>query len=129
MNNKQQAIIAELREMTKDLPKGKARRINNYLDYVSLALRGADTRPATHEEVVDNTTEFANQRNAILAYLLKGNTLTSLEAQRLFGASRLPNRIMEIEKVLGKAPARRRITVKNRNGRNVSVCEYWIESN
>ena len=52
---------------------------------------------------------------------------TTLEAIRKWGITRLSARIMDIEKMTGKAPSRRRINVKNRNGRTVSVCEYWID--
>lgn len=128
------ALLRELREMATGLPDGKRRDVNSKLDRIDLYFRqagispkGEATAPVTHDEVVDNTTAFATQRRAIYAYLLEGHTLTSLEALRLFGASRLPNRIMEIERMTGKAPNRRRITVRNRAGRNVSVCQYWIE--
>lgn len=127
------ALLRELRELATCLPDGKRRDVNSKLDRITLYFRQAGiepetaTAPVTHDEVVENTTAFATQRRAIYAYLLEGNTLTSLEALRLFGASRLPNRIMEIERMTGKAPNRRRITVRNRAGRNVSVCQYWIE--
>ena len=132
------AIIRELRNAANELPAGKRRDVNSKLDRIYLCFRRygiSETQPdrpvpvpVTYEEVVDNTTAFASQRKAIYEYLKRGHTLTSLEAAKMFGASRLPNRIMEIERMTGKAPNRRRITVKNRNGRNVSVCEYWIEA-
>lgn len=122
------AIVRELRKSAENLPGGKRRDINNKLDKIVLALRKSEDRDVmTHEDVVNNTSEFASQRRAIQAYLMEGHTLTTEDARKMFGASRLPNRIMEIEKLIGKAPSRRRITVKNRFGRNVSVCEYWIE--
>lgn len=131
------AIIRELRNAANELPAGKRRDINSKLDRIDLCFRRygiAETRPerpvpvpVTYEEVVDNTAAFASQRKAIFEYLMRGNTLTSMEALKRFGAARLPNRILEIERMTGKAPNRRRITVKNRAGKNVSVCEYWIE--
>ena len=122
-DEKIQALIRELRKSAATLPDGKRRDINNKLDRIHLALRKA---PAIEEEV-DHSIEYERQRQTVYNYLMAGNTLTSLQAIKLFGITRLSARIMDIEKMTGKAPNRRRINVKNRNGRTVSVCEYWID--
>lgn len=130
------ALVRELREAAKKLPAGKRRDVYNKLERIDLHFRRAgivpgevttETAPVTAEEVRDNCEAFASQRRMIQAYLLDGHRLTTEDARRLFGASRLPNRIMEIGRILGKSPKRRRITVTNRFGKKVSVCEYWIE--
>ena len=128
------ALVRELREAAKELPAGKRRDVYNKLERIDLHFRRAgvtapetETAPVTAEEVRDNCEAFASQRRMIQQYLLDGHRLTTEDARRLFGASRLPNRIMEIGRILGKSPKRRRITVTNRFGKNVSVCEYWIE--
>ncbi len=122
-DEKIQALIRELRKSAATLPDGKRRDINNKLDRIHLALRKAQDI----EEDVDPAIEYERQRQTVYNYLMAGNTLTSLQAIKLFGITRLSARIMDIEKMTGKAPNRRRINVKNRNGRTVSVCEYWID--
>ena len=117
------ALIRELRKEAENLTPGKKRDVNNKLDRISSALRNA---PEPVEEV-DPDIEFERQRQTVYNYLMEGHTITSLEAIQKWGITRLSARIMDIEKMTGKAPNRHRITVKNRNGRNVSVCEYWIE--
>ena len=122
-NEKINAIIRELRRSAETLTPGKRRDVNNKLDRISLALRNA---PAVDDEV-DPDIEFERQCQTVYNYLLAGNTITSLEAIRKWGITRLSARIVDIEKMTGKAPNRRRINVKNRNGRTVSVSEYWID--
>lgn len=114
-------LIRELRKSADTLTPGKRRDVNNKLNRIALALRNA---PDTED---DPAVEYERQAQTVLNYLLEGNTVTSLEAIQMWGITRLSARIMDIEKMTGKAPNRHRITVKNRNGRNVSVCEYWIE--
>lgn len=122
-NDKIKALIRELRRSAETLTPGKKRDVNNKLDRISSALRNA---PDPVDEV-DPDIEFERQRQTVYNYLMEGHTITSLEAIQKWGITRLSARIMDIEKMTGKAPNRHRITVKNRNGRNVSVCEYWIE--
>lgn len=122
-NEKIKALIRELRRSAETLTPGKRRDVNNKLDRISSALRNA---PDPVDEV-DPAIEFERQRQTVYNYLMEGHTITSLEAIQKWGITRLSARIMDIEKMTGKAPNRHRITVKNRNGRNVSVCEYWIE--
>ena len=122
-NDKIKALIRELRKSAETLTPGKKRDVNNKLDRISSALRNA---PEPVEEV-DPEIEFERQRQTVYNYLMEGHTITSLEAIQKWGITRLSARIMDIEKMTGKAPNRRRINVRNRNGRTVSVCEYWIE--
>ena len=117
------ALIRELRKEAENLTPGKKRDVNNKLDRISSALRNA---PDPVDEV-DPAIEFERQRQTVYNYLMEGHTITSLEAIQKWGITRLSARIMDIEKMTGKAPNRRRINVRNRNGRTVSVCEYWIE--
>ena len=124
-NDKIKALIRELRKSAETLTPGKKRDVNNKLDRISSALRNA---PEPVEEV-DPEIEFERQRQTVYNYLMEGHTITSLEAIQKWGITRLSARIMDIEKMTGKAPNRRRINVRNRNGRTVSVCEYWIEQN
>lgn len=130
MNEKQNAIIRELREMAKDLPRGKARKINNYLDYVSMTLRRNTPKvenAMTAADVAGENERLASQAKTIYAYLVAGNTITSDDARRLFGVARLASRICDIERQTGVTPSRRRIPVKNRYGKDVWVNEYWID--
>lgn len=122
-NEKINAIIRVLRRSAETLTPGKRRDVNNKLDRITMALRNAEVR----DDETDPAIEFERQRQIVYNYLLAGNTITSLEAIRKWGITRLSARIMDIEKMTGKAPSRRRINVKNRNGRTVSVCEYWID--
>ena len=123
-----EAIIRELRKTAATLSDGKRRDVNNKLDKITLALRKADEpRNCVVDEGPGGQPHFESQAKAVLAYLQEGNTITSLEALRRFGIISFPRRILDIEKMTGKAPNRRRITVQNRSGKNVSVCEYWID--
>lgn len=119
------AILNEIRKMARNLPGGYARAILNRCDRVHIMMnkRRAKAEPEPEEEPMHHKL----QREKVHQYLLAGNTITSLEAFNLFGATRLSAIIFDIGKITGKAPARRRITVPTRSGRLVSVCEYWIE--
>lgn len=133
MNNERNiAILSAIRKMARELPGGYARAIANRCDKVQLLMiKGREFKemPAPPKsQIVDESMLLEDQRMTIYNYLLAGNTITSLQAIKLFGITRLSARIMDIEKMTGKAPNRRRIVVTNRNGRNVSVCEYWIDS-
>lgn len=133
MNNERNiAILSAIRKMARELPGGYARAIANRCDKVQLLMiKGREfkeTPAPPKSQTVDESMLLEDQRMTIYNYLLAGNTITSLQAIKLFGITRLSARIMDIEKMTGKAPNRRRIVVTNRNGRNVSVCEYWIDS-
>lgn len=69
----------------------------------------------------------SSQARQILAYMKAGHTINPMEALRLFGCFRLGARIKDIETIIGRSPSRRKIQVKNRGGKAVWVCEYWLE--
>lgn len=120
------AILNEIRKMARNLPGGYARAISNRCDRVQIMMnkrRSKSSEPDPEEEAMHHR----QQRQRIYDYLLAGNTITSMEAFNLFGATRLSAIIFDIGKMTGKAPARRRITVPTRSGRLVSICEYWID--
>lgn len=117
------ALIRELRKSADTLPDGKRRDINNKLDRISIALRSN----ADRAEDEDPAREYERQKMQVYHYLLDGNTITSLEAIRKFGITRLSAVIFNIGKMTGKAPSRRMIPVTNRYGKTVRVAEYWIE--
>lgn len=75
---------------------------------------------------IENFCKPDSQAGQILAYMKKGNTITSLEAYNLFGCTRLASRIVDITRKLGYAPSRRRIQVKNREGKDVWVMQYYL---
>lgn len=118
------AILNEIRKMARELPGGYARAISNRCDKVQIMMnrKRGNTQPAPEDEVVHR-----HQIQQVYAWMLAGNTITSLQAFNMFGATRLSAIIFNIGKMTGRAPSRRRITVPNRQGRLVSVCEYWIE--
>ena len=119
-NEKINALVRELRKSAENLTPGKRRDVNNKLDRIVRHLRNVTVDDAPE-------VEYERQAQTLLNWLLAGNTITSLEAIKKWGITRLSARIMDVEKMTGKAPNRRRINVKNRNGRTVSVCEYWME--
>ena len=82
-------------------------------------------KPATNDN--PNAGNSASQTRRILAYMREGNTITPLEALDLFGSMRLGARIADIEKLIGYAPSRRRVSVRNADGKEVRVCQYWLE--
>ena len=122
------ALMRELREMANGLPVGQRRDVNNKLGRIEHYFRRANIEPSEPvSDPVDEAVLFERQRQTVYNHMMSGHTITSLQAIRLYGITRLSARIMDIEKAYGITPSRRRITVTNRNGRNVSVCEYWID--
>ena len=124
------ALLREMREMANELPAGKRRDVYNKLERIEHTFRRANIEPPMSEPIVDPVDEsilFERQRQTIYNHMMAGKTITSLQAIREYGITRLSARIMDIEKVYGIIPNRRRIAVRNRNGRNVTVCEYWID--
>lgn len=126
------AIVRELRATAANLPAGKRRDVNNKLERIELAFRNANLfdegEPAPEKsEQVDESIVHQKQRQTVYNWMMAGNSITSLQAFKMFGITRLSAVIFDIGKMTGKAPDRKRITVQNRNGRNVSVCEYFIE--
>ena len=124
------AILRELRKATNDLPAGKRNEVINKLNRVEFILKrrnNANLSVPSVSDPVDESIEFERQRMTVYNWMLAGNTITSLQAIKMWGITRLSARIKDIEKMTGIAPNRRRITVQNRNGRNVSVCEYYLD--
>ena len=127
------ALVREIRTAANELPDGKRRDVNNKLDRIELSFKKANLfnegEPApSKSEQVDESIVFQKQRQIVYNWMMAGNTITSLQAFKMFGITRLSAVIFDIGAMTGKAPERKRITVKNRNGRNVSVCEYWIQA-
>lgn len=123
-----ESLIRELRNEAQTLPAGKKRDVLNKLDRINLQFRksGAST-PATNDVTEEEAERLTSQAMTIYKYLMDGNTLTSMDALRIFGVARLASRICDIEKRTGITPNRRRIPVTNRFGKEVYVNEYWIE--
>ena len=74
----------------------------------------------------DNPATSASQTQRILAYMREGNAITPIEALNRFGTMRLGARIKDIERIIGFPPSRSRVSVKNRNGKDVYVTRYWL---
>lgn len=123
-----ETLIRELRNEAQTLPAGKKRDVLNKLDRITIQFRraGAST-PATNTVTEEDAERLTSQAMTIYKYLMDGNTLTSMDALRIFGVARLASRICDIEKRTGITPNRRRIPVTNRFGKEVYVNEYWIE--
>ena len=73
-----------------------------------------------------NTATSASQTKQILEYMQQGNKITPYEALRKFGCFRLTSRIWDIEQLTGIRPKRERVKVKNAQGQQVYVMQYWI---
>ena len=123
-----ESLIRELRNEAQSLPAGKKRDVLSKLDRITLHFRSDKAKTVATDTVTEEDAErLTSQAMTIYKYLMDGNTLTSNEAQRLFGVARLASRICDIEKRTGITPNRRRIPVTNRFGKEVYVNEYWIE--
>ena len=123
-----ESLVRELRNEAQSLPAGKKRDVLNKLDRITIQFRkaGAST-PATNDVTEEDAERLTSQAMTIYKYLTDGNTITSMDALRIFGVARLASRICDIEKRTGITPNRRRIPVTNRFGKEVYVNEYWIE--
>lgn len=66
------------------------------------------------------------QNEMILRHLESGRKITPAEALTEYGCFRLASRVSDIERMTGIAISRRKVTRKNRFGKSVSFCEYWI---
>jgi hypothetical protein len=73
-----------------------------------------------------NPQESASQAKQILEYMRQGNRITQLEAIEKFGCLRLSARIADISKMIGYPCRRERISVRNRNGKEVRVMSYFL---
>lgn len=69
----------------------------------------------------------SSQRLRVMQHLKEGKTLTSLEALRLYGIMRLPNRISELRR-RGEQIEKTTITVENKYGEAVRVAEYRLKA-
>ena len=123
-----EVLIRELRNEAQTLPAGKKRDVLNKLDRITLHFRSDKAKTVATDTVTEDDAErLTSQAMTIYKYLMDGNTLTSMDALRIFGVARLASRICDIEKRTGITPNRRRIPVTNRFGKEVYVNEYWIE--
>ena len=67
-----------------------------------------------------------SQNQAILDYLKVGNTLTGMDALKLFGTMKLASRISEIKDEIINEPFEiKSETIETTTGKHVS--KYWIE--
>jgi len=124
------AILDEICKMARQLPMGPQNAIVNRCNAVKLRMKkglAPKATPSTIQADEENAEIFASQTKTIYNYLLAGNTLTSLDALRIFGVARLASRICDIERQTGVTANRKRIQVTNRYGKEVWVNEYWIE--
>lgn len=76
--------------------------------------------------VNDNPEVCASQTARILSYMLEGHAITPMEALQKFNCFRLGARIKDIERQLGFPPHRKRVKVRNAEGKEVYVTRYWI---
>jgi hypothetical protein len=75
----------------------------------------------------ETTATKSSQRLRVMQHLKEGKTLTSLEALRLYGIMRLPNRISELRR-RGEQIEKTTITVENKYGEAVRVAEYRLKA-
>lgn len=75
---------------------------------------------------MDGTTK-STQRLRVMQHLKEGKTLTSLEALRLYGIMRLPNRISELRR-RGEQIEKQTIIVRNKYGEAVRVAQYRLKA-
>lgn len=77
-----------------------------------------------------NPTSTQSQTKKILAYMKQGYSITPREARKLCRSDRLGARIMDIEKIVGYKPPRKRVEVVDydNDGRPIikRVMSYWL---
>jgi len=66
-----------------------------------------------------------SQADRVLSYLESGNTITTLDAFKELGITRLGARIFELRQQ-GHPVQSNRLTVTNRFGEDCSISEYYI---
>lgn len=76
---------------------------------------------------MEGTAIKSSQRLWVMQHLKAGKTLTSLEALRLYGIMRLPNRISELRR-RGEPIEKTTITVENKYGEAVRVARYSLKT-
>ena len=119
------AILSEIRRLARELPSGQRDAIINKCNRLQSRLDRGRIPPDF--DPAEDTAVHGTQRQVILDWLNKGNTITSKQAIDMFGITRLSAVIMQIEMATGKAPNRRDIIVPTRYGGSVRVRQYWIE--
>lgn len=68
---------------------------------------------------------MATQKDMVIDYIVENGSITTLQAFREFGITRLAARIADIEKS-GHEVHRERVTHKNRYGKTVTYMRYWF---
>ena len=119
------AILAEICKLARNLPSGQRDAIVNKCNRIRQVIKRYQKDEDADPE--EESAVHGNQRQIVLKWMLEGHTITSMQAIEQFGITRLSAVIFDIGKQTGKAPARRFISVPTRYGKNVRVCEYWIE--
>ena len=119
------AILAEICKLARNLPSGQRDAIVNKCNRIRQVMKRYQKDEDADPE--EESAVHGTQRQIILKWMLDGHTITSEQAFKQFGITRLSAVIFDIEKLYGKAPNRRFISVPTRYGKNVRVCEYWIE--
>ena len=76
---------------------------------------------------MEGTAQKSTQRIRVMQHLKEGKTLTSLEALRLYGIMRLPNRISELRR-RGEQIEKQTIIVRNKYGEAVRVAQYRLKA-
>lgn len=71
----------------------------------------------------ENEKSSESQNKRILAYMMKGNRITSLEAMVKFGFMRLASRISDLRNT---HPEIRKVTITTETGKRVA--QYYIEN-
>lgn len=78
------------------------------------------------KNVNDNAESSRSQTKRILEYLKDGHSITPLEALRMFSCFRLGARIAEISEIVGYKLPRKKVQVRNAEGKDVWVMQYSL---
>lgn len=78
------------------------------------------------KNVNDNAESSRSQTKRILEYLKDGHSITPLEALRMFSCFRLGARIAEISEIVGYKLPRKKVQVRNAEGKDVWVMQYTL---
>lgn len=73
-----------------------------------------------------NAESSRSQTKRILEYLRDGHSITPLEALRMFSCFRLGARIAEISEIVGYKLPRKKVQVRNAEGKDVWVMQYSL---
>lgn len=121
------AIAREIRKSAESLSPWKRREVINKINRICFLMKDAEVGEP-EPDPSEQGEHFESQAKAVLDWFQQGKTLTSLEALKRFGIISFPRRVLDVEKLTGVAPKRRRIQVVNRAGKTVYVNEYWMET-